>query len=152
MSDIISAIHSDMKDYEYLCEKYGEKVKYSNWEPDCYGPHAKKLKEREEDKRQAEWAKKKKEESKNQSNYRYAITSYDIKGVKKLDIRKSQATYFGLFNTKKEALEALKEILKHNRKISLKRAKFELDMVKKQLEEVKKVITDLVLEIYYEKS
>jgi len=48
MSDIISAIHDDMDDYEFLCEKYGERVRMKDFEPDCYGAHAKKLEKREQ--------------------------------------------------------------------------------------------------------
>ncbi len=52
MGSIISAIHDDIEDYQWLCQKYGEKVvttpdRYGNQLPDCYGPHAKSLEERE---------------------------------------------------------------------------------------------------------
>lgn len=52
MGSIISRIYDDEKDYEYLCEKYGEQP---NGGP--YGEHAKQLearakKEREEEKKQ----------------------------------------------------------------------------------------------------
>jgi hypothetical protein len=33
--------------YESRCEKYGEKVVYKNFNPDCYGLHARNLENRE---------------------------------------------------------------------------------------------------------
>lgn len=58
MSDIISAIHDDMDEYEYLCEKYNEQPQYKqdNWGNnllDCYGEHAKDLLNR----KRKEWIK-----------------------------------------------------------------------------------------------
>jgi adenylate cyclase class IV len=46
MSDIISAICHDMDAYEALCARFEERIIYSNGSADCYGVHAKKLKER----------------------------------------------------------------------------------------------------------
>ncbi|MES3004592.1 MAG: hypothetical protein V4690_00595 [Patescibacteria group bacterium] len=40
----MSAISDDIREYEFLCGKYNEKVVYSDdRSPDCYGSHAKKL-------------------------------------------------------------------------------------------------------------
>lgn len=47
MSDICSAIHDDIKEYVRLCAKYNENVVWSHGSEDCYGSHAKLLKERE---------------------------------------------------------------------------------------------------------
>ena len=53
MSDIISAICDDIKNYHRLCNKYGEKVRYGSDSyggevEDCYGEHAHRLEERED--------------------------------------------------------------------------------------------------------
>lgn len=57
MGSVISAIHDDMEEYEDLCRKYGETPHrspdaYGNLLVDCYGQHARLLKQRQ----QAEWA------------------------------------------------------------------------------------------------
>ncbi len=51
MSDILSAIHDDMNEYEYLCRQYGEEIqktpdRWGNMLVDCYGQHASDLKAR----------------------------------------------------------------------------------------------------------
>jgi hypothetical protein len=46
MGSIMSAISDDIDEYVRLCEKYNEKVQYSSGSADCYGEHARKLKER----------------------------------------------------------------------------------------------------------
>lgn len=51
MGDILKAIHDDMEEYEDLCQKYGEEVQSTPtsqgvYLPDCYGNHARQLKER----------------------------------------------------------------------------------------------------------
>lgn len=47
MGSIMSAISDDIDEYEALCEKYNEKIRYSVGGPDCYGEHARLLKERQ---------------------------------------------------------------------------------------------------------
>jgi len=42
----MSAIRDDIEDYEALCGRYGEEVRYSHGSADCYGKHADSLKER----------------------------------------------------------------------------------------------------------
>lgn len=53
MSDIISAIHDDMNEYEDLCRRFGEEVvrKWVGYQhlPDCYSEHAKILVKRAHD-------------------------------------------------------------------------------------------------------
>lgn len=49
MTDIMSAIASDIEEYEWLCERYDEEIQleqnlYGKWVPDCYCDHATKLK------------------------------------------------------------------------------------------------------------
>ena len=46
MTNIFSAIRDDIKEYEELCNKYDEPVQYNYDSPDCYGEHAKELKNR----------------------------------------------------------------------------------------------------------
>lgn len=46
MSNSISAIYDDIELYEALCKKYREKVQYDFAGPNCYGDHARKLKDR----------------------------------------------------------------------------------------------------------
>lgn len=51
MTDIVSKINDDMKEYEFLCEYFREKPKYKkdiydNDLLDCYSKHAQKLTER----------------------------------------------------------------------------------------------------------
>lgn len=48
MGSILSAIYDDEREYEYLCRKFGEAVRYKNGMPDCYGSHAQELAKREE--------------------------------------------------------------------------------------------------------
>lgn len=48
MGSILSAIYDDEREYEYLCRKFGEVVRYKNGMSDCYGEHAKSLARREE--------------------------------------------------------------------------------------------------------
>jgi hypothetical protein len=56
MSSLIDTISRDIAEYERLCYKYNEVVEYSAAAtyghrpvPNCYGKHAKKLKQREKD-------------------------------------------------------------------------------------------------------
>jgi hypothetical protein len=51
MSNIISAIHDDMNEYEELCREYRETPiktpdRWGNMLVDCYGTHARDLKKR----------------------------------------------------------------------------------------------------------
>lgn len=51
MSDILSAIYDDIQEYEFLCRKYNEEIRYSENQfgirsPDCYGLHATELEKR----------------------------------------------------------------------------------------------------------
>ncbi len=47
MGDTISEIRDDIAEYRALCERFTELVRRDNVGlPDCYGPHAKKLKAR----------------------------------------------------------------------------------------------------------
>jgi len=49
MSDLMSEVAYDIRNYESLCSKYGENVRHSsNGNPDCYGAHARKLEKRAE--------------------------------------------------------------------------------------------------------
>lgn len=52
MGSIVSAVADDEDEYEALCKKYGEQVRYSLGHPNCYGEHARQLKERQRN----EWA------------------------------------------------------------------------------------------------
>lgn len=45
MSSLAQEIHYDEQEYIRLCRKYNEPVQY-NHGPDCYGEHAKKLKQK----------------------------------------------------------------------------------------------------------
>ena len=52
MSDLMSAIRQDMQKYEDLCKLFGEEVQYTKdrygvTRIDCYGKHAKSLKEKD---------------------------------------------------------------------------------------------------------
>ncbi len=47
MGDSFSKISGHIKEYEELCELYGEKVRYNRFfSPDCYGDHCRELKAR----------------------------------------------------------------------------------------------------------
>jgi hypothetical protein len=46
MSNSITAINDDIDRYVALCKRYNEKVQYTHGSPDCYGEHAKQLRER----------------------------------------------------------------------------------------------------------
>lgn len=47
MTDIISAIGADIREYEELCAAYCEPIQMlEDGYPDCYGEHAKELKDR----------------------------------------------------------------------------------------------------------
>ena len=51
MGSIISAIHDDIEDYEFLCKHFGEEVQRKATAngsvlPDCYGTHSKELEDR----------------------------------------------------------------------------------------------------------
>lgn len=49
MSDTLSVIRDHMKDYELLCEKYGEKVRYDkNGNPDYFSKHARALRRKDD--------------------------------------------------------------------------------------------------------
>ena len=48
MGDLMKAISEDIDAYVALCEKYGERVREKDSSPDCYGKHAKKLRDRNE--------------------------------------------------------------------------------------------------------
>jgi len=48
MGDLMKAISNDQDDYVKLCRKYGERVREKDFDPDCYGKHAKSLERREE--------------------------------------------------------------------------------------------------------
>jgi len=59
MGSILSAIHDDIGDYEFLCEHYGEEVQTKptangTMLPNCYGAHAKILKKRLRDEQNEE--------------------------------------------------------------------------------------------------
>jgi len=52
MGSIMSAISDDIDHYEYLCDRYGEKVQYSHGSANPYGSHCDELKWKlEQDKR-----------------------------------------------------------------------------------------------------
>lgn len=43
MSDLMSEIRDDIREYVDRCSRMGETVKYKNDSPDCYGFHAKHI-------------------------------------------------------------------------------------------------------------
>lgn len=46
MGDMITSINEEIETYKALCEKYGESVQMDvDGFPDCFGEHARKLKE-----------------------------------------------------------------------------------------------------------
>ena len=47
MSNMISAIHDDIDEYQDLCKKYGEKPVVDKHGPNPYCAHARQLKERQ---------------------------------------------------------------------------------------------------------
>lgn len=46
VSDLLSAIADDIKEYEELCEKYKEKPEMQGGSPNPYGNHCRRLQER----------------------------------------------------------------------------------------------------------
>jgi hypothetical protein len=57
MGDMMKAIHDDIEEYEGLCRNYNERIRVSHGSPDCYGEHARSLKKRAREERDAQWEK-----------------------------------------------------------------------------------------------
>lgn len=64
MGDVLSATSDDMQDYSFLCKRYGEEPQskpdaWGNSTLDCYGKHARGLKQRLREERDSTRAMKK---------------------------------------------------------------------------------------------
>lgn len=46
MGDTLSEIRDDIDEYRELCRRFAEPVQFKHHSPDCYGDHAKLLKQR----------------------------------------------------------------------------------------------------------